>query len=111
MALVNVARADDVPAGQMKLFKVDGKEVLVVNYEGKHYAIGGRCSHMNGELAKGRLEGRLVTCPRHGSRFDVTTGKVVGNVSTLVKFATGNVATDLKTYPVTVQDGSVFVEI
>ncbi len=103
--------SSEIPPGSMRGFTAGGKKILVANIGGTFHAMDAVCSHMQGDLAKGKLEGAVVTCPRHGSRFDVTTGKVVGNVSTLVKFATGKVATDLKTYPVTVQDGSLFVEI
>jgi 3-phenylpropionate/trans-cinnamate dioxygenase ferredoxin subunit len=103
--------ASEIMAGSLKGFTPAGKKILVANIGGTFHAMDAVCSHMQGDLAKGRLEGSVVTCPRHGSRFDVTTGKVVGNVSTLVKYATGKVATDLKTYPVTVQDGSLFVDI
>ena len=75
--LIEVAKTDEIPAGTMKGFKIEGKEILVVNYEGKYYAIGKKCTHMGGDLSKGKLEGKIVTCPRHGSQFDVTTGKFV----------------------------------
>jgi len=58
----------------MKGFSAGGKDILVANIDGKYYAIGGKCTHMHGDLSKGKLEGKVVTCPRHGSRFDVTTG-------------------------------------
>lgn len=95
----------------MRGFTPAGKKILVANIGGTFHAMDAVCSHMGGDLTKGRLNANVVTCPRHGSRFDVTTGKVVGNVSFLVKTATGKVATDLKTYRVTVQDGSLFVEV
>ncbi|MBM4444679.1 MAG: Rieske (2Fe-2S) protein [Chloroflexi bacterium] len=108
MAFVEVAKADDVPSGQMRLFKVQGKEVLVVNYEGKLHGIGGRCSHMNGELSKGRVEGKLVTCPRHGSVFDVTTGEcVTGPKIVFLKFR----ARAVPTYEVRVEGGSIQVSL
>ena len=74
MDYVVVAKVSDIPAGTMKPFVVGGKDVLVVNYEGTFYAIGGRCTHMGGDLSRGTLDGKVVTCPRHHSRFDVTTG-------------------------------------
>lgn len=75
--LIEVARTDEISAGQMKEVDVDvdGKPVLLANVGGSFYAIGGRCTHRGGVLAQGKLDGNVVTCPRHGSRFDVTTGK------------------------------------
>jgi 3-phenylpropionate/trans-cinnamate dioxygenase ferredoxin subunit len=108
MGFVEVAKANEIPVGQMKLFKTQGKEVLVVNHEGKHYAVGGRCSHMNGELARGKLEGKMVTCPRHGSVFDVTTGEcVTGPKIAFLKFR----AKAVPTYEVRVEAGSIQVNV
>ena len=61
----------------MRMFKVGDKECLVANVNGNYYAIGNRCTHANADLSKGSLEGNVVTCPRHKSKFDVTTGKVI----------------------------------
>jgi len=103
-----VAKANEIPVGQMKLFKTQDKEVLVVNHEGRHYAVGGRCSHMNGELARGKLEGKMVTCPRHGSVFDVTTGEcVTGPKIAFLKFR----AKAVPTYEVRVEAGSIQVDV
>jgi 3-phenylpropionate/trans-cinnamate dioxygenase ferredoxin subunit len=88
---VEVAKSEEVPAGKMKGVTVEGKEILVVNYEGRYYAIGGKCTHAGGDLSKGRLEGKIVTCPRHGSKFDVTTGiSVAGPKVGFVRGRTGN---------------------
>jgi 3-phenylpropionate/trans-cinnamate dioxygenase ferredoxin component len=74
MSYVTVAKVSDIAEGTMKRFVVGGVAVLVVNCGGTFYAIGGRCTHLGGALSRGRLEGTTVVCPRHGSRFDVTTG-------------------------------------
>ena len=75
--VIEISRIQDIPPGTMKGFKVEGKEVLVVNYQGTFYAIGKKCTHMGGDLSKGRFEGKVVTCPRHGAQFDVTNGNVI----------------------------------
>jgi len=74
MARAIEIKIDEIPIGMMKSFTIEDKEVLVVNYSGKFYAISNRCTHVGGDLSKGKLEGNIVTCPRHGSKFDVTTG-------------------------------------
>ena len=61
----------------MKIIKLEEKEILIANVDGNYYAIGNRCTHAGGDLSRGTLEGNIVTCPKHGSKFDVTTGKVV----------------------------------
>lgn len=74
---VNVANKNEVPAGKTKKAKLGDKEVLLANVGGNYFAIGARCTHKNGDLTQGSLEGNIVTCPNHGAKFDVTTGKVV----------------------------------
>jgi nitrite reductase/ring-hydroxylating ferredoxin subunit len=68
----------DVPPGKMKHVEVEEKEILLANSDGKVYALCDRCSHMNAPLSMGTLNGMVVTCPMHGARFDVTTGKKIG---------------------------------
>jgi nitrite reductase/ring-hydroxylating ferredoxin subunit len=50
----------------------------VINVKGEYYAIGNVCTHKGCMLSEGGLEGETVTCPCHGSKFDVKTGRVVG---------------------------------
>jgi nitrite reductase/ring-hydroxylating ferredoxin subunit len=75
--LVDVADVNDVPAGKMKHIEVGENEILIANPDGRLYALCDRCSHMNAPLSMGTLNGKVVTCPMHGARFDVTTGKKV----------------------------------
>jgi len=75
MPFVKVAQISDVPAGRMKRVVAGDKEILIANLNGKLYAIGNLCTHMKGNLSEGVLEGNMVTCPRHGSKFDIITGK------------------------------------
>jgi len=77
MSFTEVAQVNEVPTGTMKSYSVGGKQILVANIDGKLYAINSVCTHAGGDLSKGKLEGKIVTCPRHGSKFDVTTGKSI----------------------------------
>jgi nitrite reductase/ring-hydroxylating ferredoxin subunit len=77
VGFVKVDELSEVPAGKMKMFKVGEKEYLVANVNGNYYAIGDRCTHARADLSQGSLEGNIVTCPKHKSKFDVTTGKVI----------------------------------
>jgi nitrite reductase/ring-hydroxylating ferredoxin subunit len=107
MSFVEIARTDQIPAGTMKSFSVSDKTILVTNIEGQYYAIGGKCTHAGGDLSKGNLEGKIVTCPRHGAQFDVTTGKNIRGPKILVRFSTK----DEPNYGVKVEDKSVKVEV
>ncbi|XES78563.1 MAG: Rieske (2Fe-2S) protein [Candidatus Bathyarchaeia archaeon] len=74
---VRVASTSEVPVGKMKKVTLEDKEVLIANVNGTYYAIGNLCTHFGGDLSQGTLEGNVVTCPNHNSKFDVITGKVV----------------------------------
>ena len=52
--------------------------MAVFNVDGTFYAIGGKCTHRDGLLGEGELDGTVVTCPWRGAQCDVTTGQVVG---------------------------------
>ncbi len=78
MALFTVASTADLKPNQMKAVNANGKPILLANLEGKYYAIGNKCTHMQCTLTNGQLEGDVVQCSCHGSRFNVKTGKVVG---------------------------------
>jgi nitrite reductase/ring-hydroxylating ferredoxin subunit len=74
---VRVGSSKDVVAGTMRVFDVGGTKVSVVSVAGALYAFDDKCTHMGCSLAKGKLDGTTVTCPCHGSQFDVTTGAVL----------------------------------
>lgn len=75
--LKRIGSSGDVIAGQMRAFDVAGAKVTVANANGHFYAFDDTCTHLGCSLAKGKLSGTTVTCPCHGSQFDVTSGVVV----------------------------------
>jgi nitrite reductase/ring-hydroxylating ferredoxin subunit len=75
---VDTSDINDVPTGRMKHVEIEEKEILLANSDSKVYALCDRCSHMNAPLSMGTLNGKVVTCAMHGARFDVTSGKKVG---------------------------------
>jgi nitrite reductase/ring-hydroxylating ferredoxin subunit len=74
---VEVVRSAEFNDGVMKEVEVQGKQILLVKVAGKYYAASNRCPHMGGRLAQGTLDGTTVTCPLHGSKFDLVDGRVV----------------------------------
>jgi 3-phenylpropionate/trans-cinnamate dioxygenase ferredoxin subunit len=108
MEAVKIAKTHDVLPGQMKKFAAGGRNVLLANVDGTFHALDDKCPHLGGSLAGGRLDGGRVVCPRHGSMFDVATGKNVGNAK--IAFISIRVD-DAKSYPVRVEGEDVFVEI
>ncbi len=92
-------RPGDIPSGSCKLGKVEGKEIAIFNVDGQLYATQAECAHMGGPLCEGALLGDIVTCPWHGSEFNVRTGEVVNGLATQ----------PIKTYPVSMEGGSVVI--
>jgi len=74
---LEVGKAEEIGEGQVKAFKVRDKDILVAKYKAEYYAMGRCCTHRGADLSQGSLEGKIITCPRHGSRFDITTGESI----------------------------------
>ncbi len=72
-----VARATEIPSGEMKLVDLDGEEVVIANVDGAFFAFGNVCTHVGGPLVEGELQGEAVTCPWHASIFNVKSGEVL----------------------------------
>lgn len=74
---VRVADAAQIGEASMGAFEVGGERIAVANVGGSFHAFGNTCTHRQCFLALGELDGTVVTCPCHGSQFDVTTGAVL----------------------------------
>jgi 3-phenylpropionate/trans-cinnamate dioxygenase ferredoxin subunit len=72
-----IGSVDDFPMGERIYLEIDSQEIVVFNIGGQFFAIGDVCSHDNGPLGDGELDGFQVICPRHGARFDIRDGKAV----------------------------------
>jgi 3-phenylpropionate/trans-cinnamate dioxygenase ferredoxin subunit len=108
MEFVKVLDTSELPAGKMVKVVVGGKDVLLANVAGIYYAIANRCNHAGGSLANGKLEGSVVTCPRHGAQYDVKTGQAVRDA----KFVFLNMKVQGEaSYPVKVDGTAILVKI
>jgi len=96
---VRVAETSELPNGARKIVEIDGQAIAVFNIAGTYYAIADVCSHDDGPVAEGELEGHEIECPRHGARFDVRNGKVLSFPAIV----------DIPSYPVRVEDDEVWV--
>jgi len=113
--LVQVGKSSELEEGAMKEISAQGREILLARVGDKYYATDNRCPHMGGKLSQGKLEGTVVTCPRHGSQFDLSDGQVVRWLkgSGLVSMV-GRVLKSpkkLATYNVKVENENVLLEI
>jgi 3-phenylpropionate/trans-cinnamate dioxygenase ferredoxin subunit len=96
-----VARVADTAPGTITVHELGDVRIALCNVNGKFYAIDDVCTHDGGALDQGELEGNLVECPRHGARFDVTTGRPM----------TLPAVRPVRTYPVEVVGDDVRVDI
>jgi 3-phenylpropionate/trans-cinnamate dioxygenase ferredoxin subunit len=102
MTTHRVAATDDIKPGDLLRVDVQGHSICLARLlSGEVYAIGDICSHEQIELSDGDLQGHEVECPAHGSRFNVTTGAADGFPA----------EEPVPTYPVSVEDGDIYVEV
>ena len=110
IALTSVDGFDD---GTMRHVELEGHEFLVARVDGQFYVTDERCAHLGGHLARGVLEGNVVTCPLHHSQYDVRDGSVLrwtdwtGAALSVAKFARH--PRPIRAYESTVEDGRVWV--
>jgi nitrite reductase (NADH) small subunit len=97
---VKVAEVGQLGPGQASVVDVEGRTLALFNVDGAFYAMDNACAHRGGPLGEGDLEGRLVMCPWHAWRWDVTTGRNANNP-----------AVTMKCFPVYVEGGAIFVEL
>jgi chlorite dismutase len=96
---VPVSAVQDVPEGGSRAVYAGGEQVALFNVGGAIYAVANRCSHANGQLAEGGVSSTIVTCPSHGSQFDLTTGQPL----------CGPASRPIARFDVRVEDGQVYV--
>jgi nitrite reductase/ring-hydroxylating ferredoxin subunit len=112
---VEVGPEDLLRDGEMQEVEVAGESRLLARVDGAYYAVQSRCPHMRGRLSKGQLDGAVLTCPVHGSTFNVTTGENiawVAGLSGVVRAAVGAISSrkGLATFETQVKQGRVWVK-
>jgi 3-phenylpropionate/trans-cinnamate dioxygenase ferredoxin subunit len=101
--IIDICPIEELQPGEKRLVEWEDLEIGVFNCAGELLAIEDRCSHDDGVLLEGELDQATCTveCPRHGSRFDLRTGKPL-NLPAYVP---------VDTFPVSVEDGLIKVEV
>jgi 3-phenylpropionate/trans-cinnamate dioxygenase ferredoxin subunit len=108
MGFEKVAETKEFEKTEKKLVEVGDKKILLTKVEGAYYAVSNKCPHMGGSLFKGSLEDGVITCPRHGAKYDAKTGKGLGKPKILfIEFKMEND----RSYPVKVEDGNILIDI
>lgn len=72
-----IGSVSDLPAGERLFLEIIGEQIVLFNVGGSFYALRDSCTHDQGPLGDGDLEGYEIVCPRHGARFDIRTGKAL----------------------------------
>jgi nitrite reductase/ring-hydroxylating ferredoxin subunit len=72
---VKVANVNDIPSGEMKMYDVNGRDVIIGNWEGTFYAFDSICPHADGALIYGWMMDGVVECPFHAGQYDLRTGE------------------------------------
>jgi 3-phenylpropionate/trans-cinnamate dioxygenase ferredoxin component len=94
---VSVAALEEITDGERLFVEIDGLPIVLFKIAGQLFAIADVCSHDDGPVGDGDLDGYEITCPRHGASFDVRTGKVI-SLPAIV---------DIPAYPTRVVDGEI----
>lgn len=121
MARHVVAEADEIQDGDRKVVQVEGQEIGVFNIDGEFYAYSNWCAHQSGPVCEGNVtgtyrasfdpdtleyqlewrdEGKILNCPWHGWEYDITDGHCLSRDKV-----------QLPSYPVTVEDGTVVIDV
>jgi len=95
-----VAAIDELSPGEMKKVDAGGKKLLLCNAEGDFYAVDEMCSHEDYSLYLGCIQGRKIKCSLHGSYFYLASGEALIDPAD----------EPIRTYPVKVEDGQVWVD-
>jgi 3-phenylpropionate/trans-cinnamate dioxygenase ferredoxin component len=101
--IIDICPVEELPPGEHRLVTWDGLEIGIFNCNGELLAVEDRCSHDDGELLYGTVDPKICTveCPRHGSVFDLRTGKPLN----LPAYE------PIDTFPVSIEDGVIRVEV
>jgi 3-phenylpropionate/trans-cinnamate dioxygenase ferredoxin subunit len=111
---VEVAKVSDIDNGTMKKVVIGDRAILLAKVQGRLYATDALCPHMQADLSEGTLQGTVLTCPMHNSRFDIRDGAVIRWTDlTGIKLTHASVARPprpLTTYPVRIDGDKVLVD-
>jgi 3-phenylpropionate/trans-cinnamate dioxygenase ferredoxin subunit len=101
--VIDICPVEELPPGAARRVEWEDLEIGVINCNGDIVAIEDRCSHDDGDLLEGDIDADrcVVECPRHGSVFDLRTGKPI-NLPAYVP---------VDTFPVSVEDGVIKLEV
>jgi len=98
---IDIGSAGDLGNGERMFVEIDRMQIVVFNIAGEYFAIADVCSHDDGPVGDGDLDGYVITCPRHGAEFDIRDGKVLALPAIV----------DIPAYPIRIIDGQIQIGI
>jgi nitrite reductase/ring-hydroxylating ferredoxin subunit len=102
MGKILISKTSEIPSGKMHKATIDGKDILVMNYDGNYYAIDDTCTHSGASLSEGKFDDSTVICGWHGAQFDCKSGN-------LEKFPAK--INNLQSYNVIIDADDIYVEV
>ena len=117
---ISIGQVSDFPAGKAQVINVEGTAVVINRVNDKFYAVENRCAHLGLPLGANKVDGTVITCPFHGSKFDMCTGE---NLDWVTNFAgaklpewsrnlvaMGRKPAPIKTFRVLAENSQLFLE-
>ncbi len=77
LEFIRIVKASDIPEGERLVLEINNLPIVIFNVSGELMATGDLCSHDEGPIGDGDIDGDQIVCPRHGARFDLHTGKAL----------------------------------
>ena len=115
---IKAAEAAEILPGGMKAVTLGGRELVLCNHSGAFYAVERACGHARARLERGALTGWVLTCPLHYAQFDIRSGEALSGPAPKAPAskhpdpaAPALKTSSLKTWPVELRDGSIFVDL
>ncbi len=119
---ISLGSLNDFPAGKTHVVQVAGRSIVIYRAEDDQiYAVENRCSHLGLPLARGKVDGATITCPFHGSRFDMRTGENLDWVTSFANLrmpewsrrliAMGKEPTPIQAYRVHIEGNQIYIEL
>jgi len=99
LEFIEIAPVSELPNGERLFVDIANKSIVIFNIAGQYFAIGDVCSHDDGPVGDGIIEGNNIVCPRHGGEFDIRTGRAMQMPAVV----------DIPAYPVKIIDGNILV--
>jgi nitrite reductase/ring-hydroxylating ferredoxin subunit len=98
---MTVTSVAELEGKELAAFEIEGERIAIARVGDTFHAFGDSCPHRQCPLAEGRLDGNVVTCPCHGSKFDVTSGERL----------VGPAVRGVRSYPIRTENGTLQIEL